>query len=83
MAVANVYQALQMGISVFDSSAGGLGGCPYAPGASGNAATEDLVYLFENLGIQTGVSLKSLRIASRFIAKELGRELPSRVLKVS
>jgi hydroxymethylglutaryl-CoA lyase len=83
MAVANVYQALQMGITVFDSSAGGLGGCPYAPGASGNAATEDLVYLFDQLGVQSGVSLKSLRVASRFVAKELGRELPSRVLKVS
>ncbi len=83
MAVANVYQSLQMGITVFDSSAGGLGGCPYAPGASGNVATEDLVYLFDRLHIETGVSLESLRIASHLIARELGRELPSRVLKVS
>src|SRR5215475_8128049 len=64
MAVANVYQALQMGIATFDSSAGGLGGCPYAPGASGNLATEDLVYLFDKLGVETGVSLKLLRHAS-------------------
>jgi len=83
MAVANVYQSLQMGITVFDSSAGGLGGCPYAPGASGNVATEDLVYLFDRLGIATGVSLKLLRRASYMIARELERDLPSRVLKVS
>jgi len=83
MAVANVYQSLQMGITVFDSSAGGLGGCPYAPGASGNLATEDLVYLLEKLEIDTGVSLKLLRRASHFIAQELARDLPSRVLKVS
>jgi hydroxymethylglutaryl-CoA lyase len=83
MAVANVYQSLQMGITTFDSSAGGLGGCPYAPGASGNVSTEDIVYLFDKLNIQTGVSLKLLRQASQMIARELGRELPSRVLKVS
>src|SRR5215471_2020791 len=83
MAVANVYESLQMGIAVFDSSAGGLGGCPYAPGASGNVATEDLVYLFDRLGIETGVSLKLLRRASHLIAHELARDLPSRVLKVS
>jgi hydroxymethylglutaryl-CoA lyase len=83
MAVANVYQSLQMGIAVFDSSAGGLGGCPYAPGASGNVATEDLVYLFDRLQIETGVSLKLLRRASHLIAQELARDLPSRVLKVS
>lgn len=82
MAVANVYQALQMGIATFDSSAGGLGGCPYAPGASGNAATEDLAYLFEKLGIETGISLPALRRASHFIGQELAHDLPSRVLKV-
>jgi hydroxymethylglutaryl-CoA lyase len=83
MAVANIYQSLQMGFSVFDSSAGGLGGCPYAPGASGNLATEDLLYLLDRLGIETGVSLKMIRRASHFIAKELGRDLPSRVLKTT
>jgi hydroxymethylglutaryl-CoA lyase len=83
MAVANVYQSLQMGFSTFDSSAGGLGGCPYAPGASGNLATEDLLYLLERLGIESGVSLKLIRRASHFIAKELGRDLPSRVLKTT
>ena len=83
MAVANVYQALGMGFSTFDSSAGGLGGCPYAPGASGNVATEDLVYLFDRLGIETGVSLTHLRRASHFIGSELQRSLPSRVLQTS
>lgn len=83
MAVANVYQSLQMGFTIFDSSAGGLGGCPYAPGASGNLATEDLLYLLDRLGTQTGVSLKMIRRASRFIAAELGRDLPSRVLKTT
>jgi hydroxymethylglutaryl-CoA lyase len=83
MAVANVYQSLQMGFSTFDSSAGGLGGCPYAPGASGNLATEDLVYLLDRLGIETGVSLSLIRRASHFIAGELGGDLPSRVLKTT
>ena len=83
MAVANVYQSLQMGITTFDSSAGGLGGCPYAPGASGNLATEDLLYLLDRLGIETGVDLKLVRRASHFVGQELARELPSRVLKVS
>jgi hydroxymethylglutaryl-CoA lyase len=83
MAIANVYQALQMGFSTFDSSAGGIGGCPYAPGASGNVATEDLVYLLDRLGIKSGVSLKLLRQASHFMAHELGRDLPSRVLKTA
>jgi len=83
MAVANVYQALQMGFTTFDSAAGGLGGCPYAPGASGNIATEDLLYLLDRLDIETGVDLKLVRQASYFIAQQLERDLPSRVLKVS
>lgn len=83
MAVANVYQSLQLGFNIFDSSAGGLGGCPYSPGASGNLATEDLVYLLDRLGIASGVSLKLLRVASHFIAGELDRELPSRVLRTN
>src|SRR2546426_2106671 len=83
MAIANVYQSLQMGFTTFDSSAGGLGGCPYAPGASGNVATEDLLYLLDRLGIATGVSLQLLRRASHFIAQQLARDLPSLVLKRS
>lgn len=61
MAIANVYEGLRMGITTFDSSAGGLGGCPYAPGASGNVATEDIVFLCAQLGIETGVNLEKLR----------------------
>ena len=83
MAVANTYQALLMGITTFDSSAGGLGGCPYAPGALGNVATEDLLYLFDRLGIDTGVRLSGIRHASEFISQVVDRVLPSRVLKTS
>ncbi len=71
-ALANVLTALQMGISIIDSSAGGLGGCPYAPGAAGNLATEDLVYMLNGLGIATGVDLAKLVAATSFIAPLLG-----------
>lgn len=66
-ALANVLAALQMGVAIFDSSAGGLGGCPYAPGASGNLATEDLLYMLHGLGIETGVELARVVEASRFL----------------
>ncbi len=80
-ALANVLAGLNAGISKYDSSAGGLGGCPYAPGASGNLATEDLVYMLQGMGIQTGVDLNKLVEASKFISKELNRVLPSRYLQ--
>ncbi len=67
-----------MGISTFDGSAGGLGGCPYAPGAAGNLATDDLVYMLDGLGIETGVSLDALSEASAFIGQRLDHPLPSR-----
>jgi isopropylmalate/homocitrate/citramalate synthase len=67
-ALANVLMALQLGISIIDSSAGGLGGCPYAPGAAGNLATEDLLYMLHGLGITTGVDLAKVVEATRFIA---------------
>jgi isopropylmalate/homocitrate/citramalate synthase len=67
-ALANVLTALQMGITIFDSAAGGLGGCPYAPGASGNLATEDLLYMLDGLGIHTGVDLDKVVAASRYLA---------------
>jgi hydroxymethylglutaryl-CoA lyase len=79
-ALANVYAGLQCGITTFDSSAGGLGGCPYAPGASGNLATEDLLYMLEGLGIATGVTLPKVVMASRFLADALGRRPPGRYL---
>jgi hydroxymethylglutaryl-CoA lyase len=77
-ALANVLTALPFGISTFDASAGGLGGCPYAPGASGNLATEDLIYMLNGLGIETGVSLDALLEASAFIQERLDHALPSR-----
>mgnify|MGYP002623268874 FL=1 len=77
-ALANILAGLQIGITTFDSSAGGLGGCPYAPGASGNLATEDLVYMLDRMGIATGVDLQRVFEASSLIAKELNRSLPSR-----
>jgi len=70
-ALANVLTALQMGITIVDSSAGGLGGCPYAPGAAGNLATEDLLYMLHGLGIPTGVDLEKVVAATRFIAPYL------------
>jgi len=77
-ALANVLEALSMGIATFDASAGGLGGCPYAPGAAGNLATDDLIYMLNGLGIETGVSLPALSEASAFIAARLDHALPSR-----
>lgn len=71
-ALANVLMALQLGISIVDSSAGGLGGCPYAPGAAGNLATEDLLYMLHGMGIYTGVNLEKVVAATRFIAPLLG-----------
>jgi hydroxymethylglutaryl-CoA lyase len=82
-ALANVLAALQAGVAAFDASCGGLGGCPYAPGASGNLATEDLVYMLDGLGIDTGVSLTGLVEASAIIGPHVGGELPSRYLKAS
>ncbi len=73
MALANIFAAFQGGVTTFDSSAGGLGGCPYAPGASGNVATEDVVSLFESMGIETGVDLNKVAIASKEILTFLGK----------
>ncbi len=80
-ALSNVLAALQAGVATFDSAAGGLGGCPYAPGASGNLATEDLVYLLNGLGIQTGIALDAVAAASVAVGQLLGRALPSRYVQ--
>ena len=77
-ALANVLAALPFGIATFDASAGGLGGCPYAPGAAGNLATDDLVYMLDGLGMDTGVSLAAVSEASAFIASKIDHRLPSR-----
>jgi len=80
-ALANVLAALQEGITIVDASAGGLGGCPYAPGASGNLATEDLLCMLHGMQIATGVDLEQVAEASRAIGRLLGRALPSRYLQ--
>ena len=80
-ALANVLAALEQGVGIVDSAAGGTGGCPYAPGASGNLATEDLLYMLQGMGIETGVDLDRVAAASRALAARLGRALPSRYLQ--
>jgi len=82
-ALANVLEALNVGVRTFDASAGGLGGCPYAPGASGNLATDDLIYMLDGLGIETGVSLTALSKASGFIGRQLDHKLPSRYFQAA
>lgn len=81
MAIANILTSLEMGISIFDSSSGGLGGCPYAKGASGNVATEELIYLFDSQGIKHGVDLEKLIKASEFILEKVEKKTPSKYLE--
>jgi hydroxymethylglutaryl-CoA lyase len=82
-ALANVLAALPLGVATFDASCGGLGGCPYAPGATGNLATEDLVFMLDGLGIDTGVRLDALLAASEFIESRVGHRLSSRYFQAS
>jgi hydroxymethylglutaryl-CoA lyase len=81
LAIANTLAALETGVATYDASAGGLGGCPYAPGASGNMATEDLVYLLNSLTIESGVDLDRLVAASRIIAQYLDHPLPGKYVQ--
>lgn len=81
VALANILASLEMGIHTFDASLGGLGGCPYAEGASGNVATEDVVYMLEGMGYKTGVHLESLIKTNHWLEKMIGHPLPSRVSK--
>jgi hydroxymethylglutaryl-CoA lyase len=80
-ALANVLVGLEMGIRTFDASVGGLGGCPYAPGAAGNVATEDLVFMLDGMGISTGIDLEKLWMAGQVAKAVVGRELPGKVHK--
>ena len=80
-ALVNIYASLEMGVTVFDSSVAGLGGCPYAPGAAGNVATEDLVYLLDGMGVESGVDLELLCEASAYICTALEREPQSKVAR--
>ena len=79
---ANAFAALQAGASVLDASVGGAGGCPFAPGATGNIATEDLVYMLDGMGRQTGLDLKRIVASAHWLAEQLGRELPGMVSRV-
>ena len=79
--LANVLAALELGVDDFDASVGGLGGCPYAPGASGNIATEELVYMAEDMGVGTGIDLAAMIEAAAAAERIVGRELPSQVLR--
>lgn len=80
-ALANIFACLECGLAVFDSSVAGLGGCPFAPGAAGNVATEDLVYMLSGSGVETGVDLRRLLEASAFVCARLGRPPESRVAR--
>lgn len=81
MALANIVVGLELGVRHFDASVGGLGGCPYAPGAAGNVATEDLVYMLDGMGIQTGIDLERLVEAGRLAEGVVGHPLPGKVHK--
>lgn len=78
-ALANVVASLELGIRTFDSSLGGLGGCPHAPAATGNVATEDIVYMLHRMGFKTGIDIEKLIELNHWMAKEIGHELPSRL----
>lgn len=82
LALANILEAYNIGIRVFDTSLGGLGGCPYAPGSAGNVATEDVVYMFDGMKVKTGLNLKSLMELNRLTSQWMGKELPSRISRV-
>ncbi len=82
-ALANVLAALDVGVTTFDAAAGGLGGCPYAPGATGNVATEDVIYMLDGLGIDTGITLSAVVDASGFIEARVGHALPSRYYRAT
>lgn len=81
-ALANIERSYQLGVRTFDSSLGGLGGCPYAPGATGNVATEDVVYMFQGMKVKTGLNLQSLVDMNPWVSKKVNHELPSRVGKI-
>ncbi len=80
-ALANILMALELGVTEFDASVGGLGGCPYAPGATGNVATEEVVHMLHDMGIDTGIDLEQMIDAARLAQEIVGRELPSGVLR--
>ena len=82
-ALANILVSVEMGITTVDAALGGLGGCPYAPGASGNVATEDVVYMLEGMGVRTGVDLDKLIDCSRLASSLVGHEMPSKYYRAA
>ena len=82
MAMANIFAALQVGINRFDTSAGGLGGCPFAPGATGNVATEDVVHMLDTLGIETGIDVKKVCEAVSLIAPHVSRPIDTGIYRL-
>jgi hydroxymethylglutaryl-CoA lyase len=81
--IANAWAAYQAGVRIFDASLGGLGGCPFAPKATGNIATEDLIYMMERSGIVTAIDLEAAIATNRWFAEKLGRQLPSMVARAA
>jgi hydroxymethylglutaryl-CoA lyase len=81
MAIPNILAAMECGVTHFDSSIGGLGGCPFAPGASGNVCTEDLAHCLEAMGVATGIDLERLLAAARRVQQIVGRALPGQIVK--
>jgi hydroxymethylglutaryl-CoA lyase len=81
--IANAWEAYKAGVRVFDASLGGLGGCPFAPRATGNIATEDLIYMMQRSGVETGIDLEAAIAANKWFAQLLGRELPSAVARAA
>ena len=81
MAIPNILAAMELGVTTFDASIGGLGGCPFAPGASGNVCTEDLVHCLHAMGVATGIDLDRLLDASRRVEQIVGRTLPGQIIK--
>ena len=77
-AIGNIFASLEVGVSIFDSSIAGLGGCPYSPGATGNVSTEDVLYMLNGMGIETGVDMNKLLVAAEYICEYLGRPTSSR-----
>jgi hydroxymethylglutaryl-CoA lyase len=82
-ALANILVSVELGITTVDSALGGLGGCPYAPGASGNVATEDVIYMLEGMGVRTGVDLDKLVDVSRLASTLVGHEVPSKFYRAT
>ena len=79
--IANAYAAVQAGVTALDGSVGGVGGCPFAPAATGNVATEDMLYMLDRMGVETGVSIDALIETGRWLQEQIGRPIPGMLIK--